>query len=88
MTNIHIFDFLTGDVFDIRDFHYVVLSNGPVPLGILENIVEKWIDSNKEATKHSEKTHCETSGTTSTIQRNITTLLLITIIFVNNNNFG
>lgn len=32
-----------GDAFDIRDFHDVVLKDGPVPLAILEENVEAWI---------------------------------------------
>ncbi|XP_046577863.1 uncharacterized protein LOC124285646 [Haliotis rubra] len=32
-----------GEQFDIRDFHSVVLENGPVPLTILEEIVDDWI---------------------------------------------
>lgn len=36
-----------GDAFDIRDFHDVILANGPVPLAILEENVETWIDETK-----------------------------------------
>ncbi|KAL8595366.1 hypothetical protein ACOMHN_024065 [Nucella lapillus] len=32
-----------GEYFDIRDFHSVVLENGPVPLRILESLVDHWI---------------------------------------------
>ncbi len=32
-----------GDAFDIRDFHDVVLKDGPVPLAILEENVEAWV---------------------------------------------
>ncbi|KAK7090068.1 uncharacterized protein [Littorina saxatilis] len=32
-----------GEHFDIRDFHSVVLENGPVPLRILESLVDDWI---------------------------------------------
>ena len=34
-----------GDRFDLRDFHDVVLKNGAVPLDILEQLVEKYIES-------------------------------------------
>ncbi|GGP40063.1 DUF885 domain-containing protein [Shewanella saliphila] len=32
-----------GDKFDIRDFHTLVLKNGPLPLDVLEEQVDKWI---------------------------------------------
>lgn len=32
-----------GEAFDIRDFHDVVLRDGPVPLQILEETIEAWI---------------------------------------------
>ena len=34
-----------GDKFDIRRFHEVVLSNGSVPLDVLEELVDRWIKS-------------------------------------------
>ncbi|MCH2058223.1 MAG: DUF885 domain-containing protein [Thalassotalea sp.] len=34
-----------GDRFDLRDFHDVVLKNGAVPLDILEQLVEKYIEN-------------------------------------------
>ncbi len=36
-----------GDKFDIRQFHDVVLKNGPLPLSTLEGFVEQWIASKK-----------------------------------------
>ncbi|MCL1051291.1 DUF885 domain-containing protein [Shewanella abyssi] len=35
-----------GDKFDIRDFHTVVLQNGPVPLDVLESEIALWIKKN------------------------------------------
>lgn len=32
-----------GDKFDIRDFHTIVLKNGPVPLDVLESEIDLWI---------------------------------------------
>jgi uncharacterized protein (DUF885 family) len=34
-----------GDRFDILQFHEVVLSNGSVPLDVLEELVDSWIKS-------------------------------------------
>jgi len=34
-----------GEKFDIRQFHEVVLTNGPLPLNVLEELVRNWIDS-------------------------------------------
>ncbi|WAT17154.1 DUF885 domain-containing protein [Aurantiacibacter sp. MUD11] len=37
-----------GDDFDIREFHELVLANGPVPLSILEEQVDAWIAEEAE----------------------------------------
>ena len=34
-----------GDKFDIRQFHDVILSNGSVPLDVLQELVDRWIKS-------------------------------------------
>ncbi len=36
-----------GDKFDIREFHNVVLTNGSVPLDILEDMVKQYIAGKK-----------------------------------------
>ncbi|HMH45889.1 MAG TPA: DUF885 family protein [Pyrinomonadaceae bacterium] len=36
-----------GDKFDIRQFHEVLLSNGSVPLDVLQELVDRWIKSKK-----------------------------------------
>ncbi|XP_067666547.1 uncharacterized protein [Haliotis asinina] len=46
-----------GSKFDIRDFHEVILSAGPVPLSLLETIVIDWISDTLKPTQMS------TSGT-------------------------
>ena len=36
-----------GDKFDIRKFHDVVLTNGPIPLNVLEDLVDEYIKTGK-----------------------------------------
>ena len=40
-----------GDKFDIKEFHDTVLTNGAVPLNILEELVNEWISNKKEDNK-------------------------------------
>ncbi|HZJ35853.1 MAG TPA: DUF885 family protein [Gillisia sp.] len=35
--------------FDLREFHDVILLNGALPLNILEEMVQDWVDSKKAA---------------------------------------
>lgn len=37
-----------GNDFDIREFHYAVLKNGPIPLSLVEEEVEAWILSKRK----------------------------------------
>lgn len=37
-----------GDTFDIREFHDVILANGSVPLKVLEELVDDWIESREK----------------------------------------
>ena len=39
-----------GDKFDIKEFHRVILCNGSMPLGILERVVQDYIDSKLQDT--------------------------------------
>jgi uncharacterized protein (DUF885 family) len=34
-----------GDDFDIREFHNIVLENGSMPLSILEQVINGWIET-------------------------------------------
>lgn len=38
-----------GDKFNLKDFHELVLGNGAMPLGILEQTVDEWIEGRKGA---------------------------------------
>jgi uncharacterized protein (DUF885 family) len=38
-----------GDRFDIRAFHRVILESGCIPLALLENKVNLWVNSEKES---------------------------------------
>jgi uncharacterized protein (DUF885 family) len=38
-----------GSRFDLRKFHDVVLTNGSLPLGLLAQVVDEWIDSELRA---------------------------------------
>ena len=36
-----------GSIFSIREFHEVILKNGPLPLDMLEELVDGWIEQRK-----------------------------------------
>ncbi|MCP3959147.1 MAG: DUF885 domain-containing protein [bacterium] len=38
-----------GPRFDLRRFHNVVLANGAVPLTLLEQLVDRWIEDEKRS---------------------------------------
>ncbi|MBW1294484.1 DUF885 domain-containing protein [Aquimarina litoralis] len=42
---------LGNEVFDIREFHDIILTNGAVPLTILEELVDEWIESKTDVQK-------------------------------------
>jgi uncharacterized protein (DUF885 family) len=37
-----------GDNFDLKDFHSIVLDQGIVPLFVLEGLIDKWIQEEKQ----------------------------------------
>ena len=56
-----------GAAFNIRDFHYTILSNGPVPLDVLEKIINDWIQTKTQTLSQPEPGHatCKPAGTVS-----------------------
>lgn len=42
-----VFLFFAGTRFDIRDFHSLILTNGAVPMSVLEMLVNEWIEKVK-----------------------------------------
>lgn len=42
-----------GSRFDIRDFHEVVLRNGPVPFDVLDRLVDRWIADEQSSARSS-----------------------------------
>jgi len=45
MTSFIMYFVLSGDRFDIKDYHHVFLSAGPMGLDTLEEAVDEYIDS-------------------------------------------
>lgn len=37
-----------GSAFDIREFHNIILTNGSMPLTVLENQVDRYIEANRD----------------------------------------
>ena len=46
-----------GASFDLREFHDALLLNGPLPLTILEEQVNSWIESKKGARQRQDGSH-------------------------------
>jgi uncharacterized protein (DUF885 family) len=44
-----------GDKFDIREFHDIILGGGPLPLTIMERVVDDWIDKTKAGNHNNRK---------------------------------
>lgn len=59
-----------GKLFDIKEFHSTILENGPMPLNILETVVENWID----------ETNSLSSGAETYDTKIQTALLLLSVI--------
>jgi uncharacterized protein (DUF885 family) len=38
-----------GDRFDLKEFHRIVVGNGGMPLGVLERLIQDYIEAEKEA---------------------------------------
>ena len=80
--------FLLDKAFDIRDFHYTILSNGPVPLDVLEKIINDWIQSKTTQTSSqppSGSLHvtCGPAGTVNyaiNIQSNVYMILILVLL--------
>ena len=80
--------FRLGTSFDIRDFHYTILSNGPVPLDVLEKIINDWIQSKMTQTSSkppSGPLHvtCDPAGTVNyacNIQSNVYMILTLVLL--------
>jgi uncharacterized protein (DUF885 family) len=51
-----------GDQFDIKEFHNVVLGNGPLPLEILERMVEEYIEAGSASKSPAHQAHPWTSS--------------------------
>ncbi|XP_069104185.1 uncharacterized protein [Argopecten irradians] len=57
---------LLGSAFDLRKFHTVVLENGPMPLRVLERVIDNWVKKTKETAQNVlSHTECNSENTNS-----------------------
>ncbi|XP_052104440.1 uncharacterized protein LOC127737626 [Mytilus californianus] len=76
-----------GNTFDVKDFHSVVLKNGPMPLTTLETVIHSWIEEVKNkppATPPNRKTNTNTGCVASSNLYLQSLLLFIIFHFVKN----
>ncbi|VDI72533.1 Hypothetical predicted protein [Mytilus galloprovincialis] len=76
-----------GNLFDIKDFHSVVLKNGPMPLNILETVIDSWIEEVKRkppTTPPNRKTNTNTGCVPSPNVYMQSLLLFVILHFVKN----
>lgn len=69
---------ISGSKFDIKEFHHRILSAGPVPLNLLETVIDDYISETLMTT--AKKTNGPASG--SDMLNTAITLLITNIIFI------
>lgn len=79
--SISLFFFFSGAAFDVRDFHYAILNNGPVPLDVLDDIVTNWISTVQNSVQP-EPIKCEPTETVSGAVTLISKTVWSTVILI------